>query len=81
MFYNGADRDARWRIGWAEFDSCFTKTVRRCEEPLITPPPEPKNPEDTDIAFAASTIEDGKTIRLYYTIADRLIRCALIVKR
>lgn len=25
MFYNGATRDARWRIGWIAFDAEYTK--------------------------------------------------------
>ncbi len=52
MFYNGATRDAKWRIGWIAFDAGFTQVVARGDDPLITPPP--GAPGDTDIAFAAS---------------------------
>ncbi len=57
MFYNGATRDAHWRIGWIEFDKNFTRVTDRCHDPVITPPPSKREPEDTDIAFAASAVE------------------------
>jgi predicted GH43/DUF377 family glycosyl hydrolase len=77
MFYNGATRDARWRIGWAVFDRDFTTVVERCEEPLITPPP--AQGEDTDIAFAASHVEleDGE-LWLYYSVADKDMHRAVL---
>lgn len=70
MFYNGANRDAKWRIGWVAFDPDLTRVVDRCHEPLVTPP---VDLEDgwTDIAFAASAVEDGDDIWLYHSIADR----------
>jgi predicted GH43/DUF377 family glycosyl hydrolase len=70
MFYNGATRHAQWRIGWIIFDERYTRVVARCEEPLITPPP-PRELGDTDIAFAASSIEQHDAIYLYYSIADK----------
>lgn len=70
MFYNGATREAEWRIGWVAFDEFFMRVVARCEEPLITPPPL-REPGDTDIAFAASSVEIGDAIYLYYSIADK----------
>lgn len=70
MFYNGANRNAEWRIGWIAFDERYERVVDRCEEPLITPPPW-REPEDTDIAFAASAIEERDAILLYYSIADK----------
>ncbi len=70
MFYNGATREAQWRIGWAVFDARYTRIVARCEEPMITPPP-PRETSDTDIAFAASSVEEGDAIYLYYSIADK----------
>jgi len=77
MLYNGADRDARWRIGWVAFDSGFTRVVARSQDPLITPPPK-EEPEDTDIAFAASALDDSGGVALYYTVADRrLMRSVL----
>lgn len=75
MFYNGATADARWRIGWIAFDENFTRVVDRCIEPLLVPPP-PEQRGGIDIAFAASCLDDGKTIFLYYSLEDRLLRRA-----
>ena len=69
MFYNGATRDTRWRIGWIAFDAGFTRVVDRCDDPLITPPP--GEPGDTDIAFAASALDVEGEITLYYSVADK----------
>jgi predicted GH43/DUF377 family glycosyl hydrolase len=77
MFYNGATADARWRIGWIAFDENFTRVVDRCIEPLLVPPP-PKERAGTDIAFAASLIDDGRDVHLYYSLEDRLLRCAIV---
>lgn len=77
MFYNGATKDARWRIGWIAFDKSITKVVDRCIEPLIVPPP-PNNRTGIDIAFAASVIVQSGAIHLYYSLADkRLFRATL----
>lgn len=78
MFYNGATRDARWRIGWIAFDRDCTKTVDRCIEPLIVPPPA-EDRAATDIAFAASVVaeEDGG-IWLYYSLEDRKLARACV---
>jgi predicted GH43/DUF377 family glycosyl hydrolase len=76
MFYNGATRDARWRIGWIAFDRDCTRVVDRCIQPLITPPPVADR-TDTDIAFAASVITRGGTW-LYYSLEDRRLARALI---
>lgn len=75
MFYNGATRDTRWRIGWIEFDENFTRVTARCDDPVIEPPPRKREPEDTDIAFAASAVEGATPgdIELYYSIADRWV--------
>lgn len=76
MFYNGATKDAKWRIGWVAFDADYTRVVARSEEPLIVPP----TPEGdrTDIAFAASAVETNDAIYLYYSIADQeMVRAAL----
>lgn len=75
MFYNGATLDARWRIGWIAFDADFTRVVDRCIEPLIVPPP-PKLRSGTDIAFAASCLDSGARIELYYSLEDRVLRRA-----
>ncbi|MDQ2687454.1 MAG: hypothetical protein M3Y28_06260 [Armatimonadota bacterium] len=69
MFYNGATKDAHWRIGWIAFDPDFTQVVARCEDPFITPPP--SDGDDTDIAFAASAVEEGGVIHLYYSVSDK----------
>ncbi|MBW6530461.1 glycosidase [Sphingomonas sp. RRHST34] len=77
MFYNGATRDARWRIGWIAFDAEYTRVLDRCIEPLITPPPALERTA-TDIAFAASvTIVDG-AIWLYYSLADAKLFRAIV---
>jgi len=77
MFYNGATADARWRIGWIAFDENYTRVVDRCIEPLLVPPP-PKERAGTDIAFAASLIDEGRDIHFYYSLEDRLLRRALV---
>lgn len=68
MLYNGAPRQGDWRFGWITFDEDFTRVLDRCEEPVITPPP-PQG-DERDIAFAASAVQDGRLICLYYTISD-----------
>ena len=71
MFYNGADENARWRIGWVAFNKDYTKVVGRSKDPLIVPPP--GEPGDTDIAFAASAVVERDGISLYYSVADKAI--------
>ncbi len=76
MFYNGGTRDAHWRIGWIEFDEQCLQVTDRGDEPLIIPPP--GEPGDTDIAFVASAVQQGKDIFLYYSVADKdLIRATI----
>lgn len=77
MFYNGATRDARWRIGWVAFDRDYTRVVDRGIEPLVTPPP-PEDRTATDIAFAASVVVEGGAIWLYYSLEDRKLARARI---
>lgn len=77
MFYNGATRDARWRIGWVAFDRDYLRVVARGIEPLITPPPVDDRTA-TDIAFAASVVVDDGAIWLYYSLEDRRLSRALI---
>jgi predicted GH43/DUF377 family glycosyl hydrolase len=79
MFYNGATADARWRIGWIAFDENYTRVVDRCIEPLLVPPP-PKERAGIDIAFAASLIDDGPDLHLYYSLEDRVLRRAVVRK-
>lgn len=76
MFYNGAARDAKWRIGWVLMDHDYLSIVDRCRDPLIVPPQ--GTGDDTDIAFAASAVNvDGK-IWLYYSIADKVMKRATL---
>ena len=77
MFYNGATRDARWRIGWIAFDAEYTTVVDRCIEPLIVPPPRGER-TDTDIAFAASVVIVEGAIWLYYSIEDTSLYRAIV---
>ena len=77
MFYNGATRDARWRIGWVAFDADYTRVVARGIEPLITPPPVDDRTA-TDIAFAASVVVTDEGIWLHYSLEDRRLARALI---
>lgn len=77
MFYNGATRDARWRIGWIAFDAEYRKVVDRCVEPLIAPPPALER-SATDIAFAASVVVVGDRVWLYYSLSDTHLYRAII---
>lgn len=77
LFYNGATQDARWRIGWAQFDRKFTKLVGRCDEPLICPEG-PLAEGATDIAFAASAVERDRQVWLYYSQSDQDMRRATL---
>lgn len=79
MFYNGATADARWRIGWIVFDDNYSRVIDRCIEPMLVPPP-PKLRAGTDIAFAASCLDDGSTIQLYHSLEDRVLRRAAVVR-
>ncbi len=71
MFYNGADENAHWRVGWVAFDKAYAKVIGRSENPLIVPPS--GEPGDTDIAFAASAVAEEHGISLYYSVADKTI--------
>lgn len=77
MFYNGATRDAKWRIGWVAFDKNFDSIVGRCKDPLVSPAAD-RNEGGTDIAFAASAIEHDGMIRIYFSESDQDIRCATV---
>jgi predicted GH43/DUF377 family glycosyl hydrolase len=78
MLYNGATSDAHWRIGWVAFDAGITRIVARSDNPLITPPAPAR--EDTDIAFAASAVEQSGEIWLYYSVSDQYLRRATILR-
>lgn len=77
MFYNGATRDARWRIGWVAFDRDCRTVLDRGIQPLITPPPVDDR-SATDIAFAASVVVNNKAVWLYYSLEDRRLARARI---
>lgn len=77
MFYNGATRDARWRIGWVAFDAEYTHVVARGIQPLLSPPPADDRGA-TDIAFAASVVVANGLIWLYYSLENRKLARALI---
>jgi predicted GH43/DUF377 family glycosyl hydrolase len=69
MFYNGANPQAHWRIGWVTMDD-NGHIKQRCKEALITPPPNKAG--KVDIAFAASAIlQTDNTIWLYYSREDK----------
>lgn len=76
MFYNGADRDAHWRIGWLTLDADYSSIIERADDPLIVPPvPEG---DATDIAFAASCLTGGNLMQIYYSVADKdMLRATL----
>jgi predicted GH43/DUF377 family glycosyl hydrolase len=75
MFYNGANKNTQWRIGWVEMDNDGNVTDRSTS-PLITPR-KPKK-EETDIAFASSALLEDNEIWLYYSIADFKVMRAII---
>ena len=72
MFYNGATRDAHWRIGWAAFDAGYDRVVARSDAPLVQP--DGAHEGATDIAFAASAFETPDGIFLYYSQSDQHLR-------
>ena len=77
MFYNGATQAAAWRIGWVVFDAAYTSVVARSTHPLVIPHVK-RNDDDTDIAFAASAIEEHGEIALYYSVADQYVTRATV---
>lgn len=79
MFYNGADRDAGWKIGWIAFDADYTRVLARSDQPVIVPGP--VEPPFRDIAFSNSLIEHDREIWLYYSVADMDVRRATMVRR
>lgn len=77
MFYNGATRDAHWRIGWVVFNADFTRMIARSADPVVLADVR-RNADDTDIAFAASALEIDKQVHLYYSVADQYCMRAII---
>lgn len=76
MFYNGADKDAHWGIGWIALSPDLGDVLDRCDGPLIAPPLDPSGPRD--ISFAASVVATEGTIWLYYSRNDRELKRATI---
>ena len=77
MFYNGATQDAKWRIGWVEFDRHFVSVIDRCDKPLICPEAT-LGDGATDIAFVAAAVEHDGTVSLYYSQSDQDMRRATL---
>jgi predicted GH43/DUF377 family glycosyl hydrolase len=77
MFYNGANKQPRWRIGWVMFDANYRSIVARSAEPLIVPTAVTDGA--SDIAFAASAVEQGERTCLYYSVSDSALHRATIV--
>jgi predicted GH43/DUF377 family glycosyl hydrolase len=76
MFYNGANEDAHWGIGWVALSPDLQSVVARGEEPLIAPPADATGKRD--ISFAASLVETDGTIWLYYSRNDRELKRATL---
>jgi len=76
MFYNGADKNTDWGIGWVAFSPDLGRVVARSDEPLISPPNDVDGPRD--IAFSASLVDNEGTLWLYYSRNDRELRRATV---
>lgn len=76
MFYNGANADTDWGIGWVAFSPDLSRVIARSETPLIAAPTDVDGPRD--IAFAASLVDNEGTLWLYYSRNDRELRRATI---
>jgi predicted GH43/DUF377 family glycosyl hydrolase len=59
------------------FNADYTKVLARSVDPLVLPNIK-RRPDDTDIAFAASALEIGGSVHLYYSIADQYCTRAII---
>ncbi|HEY3413651.1 MAG TPA: hypothetical protein VGM51_11445 [Armatimonadota bacterium] len=79
MFYNGATHDAVWRIGWIMFDAQYLRVLDRCDGPIFTPVLDIAG--ETDIAFAASVIQENGNASLYYSVGDQEMRRATLHRR
>ena len=75
MFYNGATHEGTWGIGWVVFDHPNNRVVDRCEGPLIAPPGKEGG---RNMAFAASLIDEGNEVRLYFSYNDRSCHRAVV---
>lgn len=76
MFYNGAQGNDIWKIGWITFDADL-QVRERGKDPLIhgsQPEPGTRN-----MAFASSAVGvDDTTAWLYYSVADMQMRRAVL---
>lgn len=77
MFYNGSTASAQWRIGWIVFDADYTQVLARSDLPLCLPHVR-RSSDDSDIAFAASSVRVAEVIYIYYSVADRYVIRAII---
>ena len=76
MFYNGADENTDWGIGWVALSPDLSRVVARSDTPLIAPPSDVTGRKD--IAFAASLVDNEGTLWLYHSRNDRELRRATI---
>lgn len=79
MFYNGADQDASWGIGWVQLTQECHHAKSRSDEPLIGPQRGTKG--DREINFAASAVGRDDAIWLYFTRNDQALFRATIRRR
>jgi len=77
MFYNGADTEAIWQIGWAQLDATLAGVIQRCHSPLVEAP-KCAGSAGRKIAFAASVVGHDGQIWLYFTHNDCSLRRALV---
>ena len=77
MFYNGATQSAQWRIGWIVFDADYTQVLDRSDLPRILPHLK-RSVDDSDIAFAASSVRVADGSFLYYSVADQYVTRAIV---
>jgi len=75
MFYNGANEDAVWQIGWVRFDEMLSRPIDRCGAPLVEAP-KSAGPDGHRVAFAASVVASEDELWLYFTHNDRSLRRA-----
>ena len=76
MFYNGADENTDWGIGWVAFSRDLSRVVARSDKALISPPKGSR--DQKEIVFAASLVDREGTLWLYHSRNDRELRRATI---
>jgi hypothetical protein len=78
MFYNGASKDAHWRIGWVAFDGRMHGSPRAVQ-PSLSPL---LRGDGANLVFAASALQRGRSVWLYYSMSDdRPTRATLRLRR